>query len=315
VLMSMLRSVEVVRVALFADITALIISISLNWVLIFGNLGFPALGIEGAALSTLTARIVSFIICVTYVLIIDKRLNFRIKNIFGFDLPLYKDILKYGLPVLFAQMAFALGVSASAIIVGHVDYTAGDFIAAYAAVNVTYQFFMVAMFGVAASSQIIVGKEIGRGEPDSNENARNKADTLLKLGVMMGVVNCAAILLSRNLIIQVFAFSPETELLAKELLICVAFVAMGASVAVMTLGGIFRGGGDTKFCLIVEVTCMWGVAIPLAVFSAFVLKLPVPLVYLAMKSHEFIKIFISLARIKSGKWVRKLTFDKELSDL
>jgi Na+-driven multidrug efflux pump len=77
----------------------------------------------------------------------------------------------------------------------------------------------------------------------------------------------------------------------------------------MTFGGIFRGGGDTRFCMIVEITCMWGLAIPLASLFAFVLKLPVPFVYAAMKSHEFVKIFISLLRMKSGKWVRKLTAD------
>jgi Na+-driven multidrug efflux pump len=192
--------------------------------------------------------------------------------------------------------------------VGHVDYSVGDFIAAYAAIGVVYQLSMVVMFGTANASQIIIGKEIGAG---NSENAKIKADTLLKIGVIIGALNCIVILLTRGLIVQIFALSPETEILAKELLIYAAFVACGASVAIMTLAGIFRGGGDTKFCLVVEITCMWGIAIPLAVLSAFVFKLPVPLVYLAMKSHEFIKIFISLARMKSGKWVRNLTVKED----
>jgi Na+-driven multidrug efflux pump len=249
----------------------------------------------------------SLLIVLTYTFVIDKRLKFRFRNIISFNVPLFKDILRYGFPVLFAQMTFALGLTVSAIIVGHVDYADGDFIAAIAAINVTYQLFMVAMFGVANASQIIVGKEIGKNEPDSKQNARHKADTLLKIGVAMGVVICIGILLSRGLIIRIFTFSPETEALTRELLVLTAFVAFGASVAIMTLGGIFRGGGDTRFCLIVEITCMWGVAIPLAMVFAFVLQLPVPFVYITMKSHEFIKIPISLARMRSGKWVRRLT--------
>ncbi|MDR0272873.1 MAG: polysaccharide biosynthesis C-terminal domain-containing protein, partial [Clostridiales bacterium] len=200
-LMNMLRSVEVVRFALFADITALCISVFLNWVLIFGNLGFPALGIRGAATSTLIARTVGFLIICVYVFVFDKKMKFRLKNIFVFDFPLFKDILKYGLPVLANQMAWATGVTVQAIIIGRIDYSVGDFVAANAAVSVIFQMFMVAMFGAGSAALIIIGKTIGAGE---FAIAKEKAATLFKLAAIMGTFSCVTILLTRGAILKIF---------------------------------------------------------------------------------------------------------------
>lgn len=307
ILMIMLRSVEVVKIALLADIAALVLSISLNWVLIFGNLGFPALGIRGAAISTLIARTVSFLIAIIYVFFIDKRLQFRIKDIWCFDAPLFRDILKYGFPVLFHQVAWAMGITVQAMIIGHIDYAAGNFIAANAATGVIFHLFMVAMFGMSNAAIIIVGKSIGEGKP---VEAQDKAQTLFTLSFMMGILVCSVILITRNATITVFMLSPETDALARELLVYVAFLAFFTSIASMSLAGIFRGGGDTRVCLIIEMTCMWGVAIPLATLCAFVFKLPIPVVYIAMKIDEVIKVIICSVRIRGNTWIRNLTVDR-----
>jgi putative MATE family efflux protein len=275
VLAAMLRSVEIVRVALYADITALLISVSFNWVLIFGNLGFPALGIRGAAISTLTARIVSLLIISTYVFVVDKRLGFRPRHIPRFDRRLFGDILKYGFPVLLGQMTWALGITAQAMIIGRVDYTVGDFVAANAANSVIYQLFIVAVYGAANASVVIVGKSIGEGKL---LEARHKADTMYKLGAMAGALVCISIITTRKWVIGIFGLSPETEAMATELLVLVGIVAFLGSIATVTIAGVFRGGGDTRFCLGIEITAMWGVAIPLALLMAFVFKAPAPIV-------------------------------------
>jgi len=280
------------------------LNIPFNWLLIFGNLGFPEMGIRGAAIGTLIARAVEFLIIIIYVFIIDKKMKFRFKHIFTFSKTLFKDIMKYGVPVLLNELTWALGITVQAMIIGRIDYASGDFIAANAANGVIFQLFMVAMFGTANAALVIVGKAIGEGKLDE---AKGKADTLFKLGVYMGVGAGALIILTRNLLIGIFGLSPETELLAKELLIYVGIIAFFASVATMSIVGIFRGGGDTQYCLFIEIASMWGFAVPLAAVLAFWLKVPVWAVYLGMKSDEIIKTVLCVFRARGIKWIKKLT--------
>ncbi|MCL2633886.1 MAG: MATE family efflux transporter [Oscillospiraceae bacterium] len=300
----MLRSVEVVRVALFASIAALVLNIPLNWLLIFGNFGFPELGIQGAAIGTVIARAAEFMIIAVYVFLIDKKLKFRFKDVFDFDKTLFKDIMKYGFPVLFNEVAWASGITVQAMIVGRIDYVEGDFVAANAANGVIFQLFMVAMFGTANAALVIVGKAIGEGKLDE---AKIKADMLFKIGAFMGIAVCFLIIATRHFIIGIFGLSPETEELAKELLIYGGIIAFFASVATMSIVGVFRGGGDTRFCLIIEVACMWGLAVPLAAVLAFYFQFPVWIVYLGMKSDEIVKTVICFIRIRGVKWIKILT--------
>jgi len=304
VLNSMLRSVEVVRISLFCDITSLVLNVFFNRVLIFGNLGFPALGIRGAAIATVTARGTGFIIMAVYVFIIDDKLRFRLKDIFVFDKPLFGDLLKYGFPVMFNEMMWALAINIQAAIVGHIDYAVGDLVAANAANGIIFQLCLIATLGASNAALVIMGKTVGEGQL---KQAREKADTFFIIGLAAGAFNMAVILLLRNIALKAFDLSPETLALAKQLLIYVAVVTFFATVATMSICGIFRGGGDTRFCFVLEMAAMWGVAIPFAFLLAFAVKPRVELVYFGMKIDEVIKTVVCIVRVRGNKWIKSLT--------
>lgn len=300
-----IRSIELVKISVVVNITSFCTNVFLNWVLIFGNLGAPALGIRGAAIATLAARVMEFIITFTYIFVIDKRLNFKPKHIFLFNKIFACDLLKHGLPVFINEVMWSIAVSIQAAVLGHITYSAGDPVAANSIASMVQQLSTVIIFGIANASAIIIGKSIGSG---NLERAQTEARTLKYLSYVVGVMACAVILILKNFVIDFYTIPNETKVLANQLMIAIAFITIFVSVSSTAIVGILRGGGDTRFCLAEELTTLWFVATPLAILGAL-LKLPVPAVLILMKIDEPVKGIISVIRINSGKWIKSLTRD------
>lgn len=298
-----IRSLELVKISVVVNLTSFLMNSFLNWVLIFGNLGAPALGIQGAAIATLTARVSELIITCIYIFAVDKRLNFKIRDLLLFDKILAKDFLRYGLPVFLNELIWSMGISVQSAILGHINYAEGDPVAANSISSIVQQLSTVAIFGVANSAAVMIGKSIGAGRV---EQAKDESFTFLILSVILGIFACGLILIIKAPVIGFYSVPEETKLLAHELMTVIAFVTVFISIGTTGIVGILRSGGDTKFCLILEMGTLWFVAIPLAL-GASALSLPVAAVLMCMKIDEPIKTVIFILRMRTDKWITSLT--------
>lgn len=301
---SALRSIEVLRVSVICSLVSFFTNVFLNWVLIFGNLGAPRMGIRGAAIATLIARLLEFIIAMVYLLVIDKRLQFKLKDMLIHNKILAGDVVKNGTPVVINEFMWSVATSVQAAILGHITYSAGNPVAANSIAGVIQQLSTVIILGVANAAAVLVGMAIGE---NNMKKAEERANALKRLSIVMGVIACVFILSVKGVFIGFYDVPAETKVLANEIITVFAFITIFTSINMTLIMGTLRGAGDTKFCVKTEMTCLWLVAIPLAFIAAFVFQLPVPIVFLLMKLDEPSKAIICIIRMRGTKWLNSLT--------
>ncbi len=298
-----IRSVQIIKIAVISNIVALVTNVVLNYALIFGHFGFPALGVKGAAIATLIARLVEFVIAVIYMLFFDKRLQIKIKDFFHFDKVLIKDLLKISTPVVLNEVMWSLGVSMQAALLGNLGKEA---VAANSIISVVQQLSTVVVFGVASAAAVTIGKAIGEGDM---QKARDRGHTFKLISIVFGVAVFAVIFFARNIAIDYYNVTQATKDLAHQMILVAAVIGFFVSISGIGIVGILRGGGDTKFSLMAEMVTLWGIAIPLAYFVAFVLHWPVPLVFLVMKLDEPAKNVLCFIRMRGTRWLNNVTRD------
>lgn len=299
---SVLRSAHIVKISIVIYLSSLIVNVFLNWVFIFGNLGAPVMGIEGAALATAIARLTEFVILIIYLAFFEKKIHYTVKDLF---VPV-KDYLgaffKTGAPVVLNEAVWSIGTSALSMIIGHIST---EFVTANSIANTIWQCVWVVVSGMGNATAVIIGNSIGMGE--GKELILKKAKTIVALSAVMGALSAVILLAIRGPVIDFYEVSDATKALTYDLIVSYSAVLVLQAMSVQFIVGIFRGGGDTKMAALLDVLFLWIVAIPLGAFTGLVLGWAPPMVYLMLKSDEFFKIIFSLIHLNSGKWIRDIT--------
>lgn len=295
-----LRSVGKATIPLMSSIYSFFINIFFNWMFIFGHLGAPEMGVNGAALGTLIARVVEFSITMGYLLLKDQNIQMRIKDLFMNTRDLYGEYIRISIPVLISDTLLGFGNVAVSTVMGHIG---AAFVAANAITTVTMQLATVVIQGISQASCTITGITLGEGEP---EKAQKQGVTFAAIGFLIGAVGCGLILLLRGPIIGAYKILPETKALAYELMDAVAIVVLFQSANSILTKGVLRGGGDTKFLMVADILFLWVCSIPLGALAGLVFHWPGFWIYTMLKIDQFIKAIWCLFRLKSGKWIKKI---------
>lgn len=308
-LLSVLRSVETVRIGFWVSVSTLFVNGGLNYLLIEGHLGAPRLGVTGAAIATLSARVMELVIVLFYILCLDKKLSWRLKDFFRMDKRLVKDYLKLVRPFLFTSLMFGGAVMLQTVILGHMDGGEGSAIAANSIASTLYQMLKVAIVGASSAAAVLIGKAIGRGKM---EDIKSYAKTLQLMFVGIGVCTSTLLFLLRVPIVGLYAaispdLSPETRQMALDFILVLCVTGFGTAYQMPVATGIIRGGGDAKFVLINDLISIWGIVIPVSLLAAFVFEFPPVVVIACLNADQVFKCGAAFIKVNRYKWMKKLT--------
>jgi len=302
-IITMLRWIEVIKVGMMISSISFFTNLIFNYVLIFGKLGLPAMGIRGAALATVLARIIEFGIAAYYLFVKEKVLRMRIKDVFIRNKEMFRDFVKHSLPIVLGDLQWGIVGTVKVMMIGRLGVTMTS---ANAIADVVLSLAMIFTNGLAQGAMVVIGKTVGAKEYDKT---RQYSNTIQIMFAIMGV--CAGLL-----VIAISPFPPmlynvsaETKALATTMLVIGGFTHMGTCYHASCFVGINRGSGDGRFVAKVDIICGWLVVLPLTFLAGFVFKLPLAWVYFFTRVDQSFKWIIAFLRLRGDKWIRNVTRD------
>ena len=298
IFLAIMKNCGAVNMSTLINGVMVMLNIVLNAVFIFGLSGFPKMGIKGAALATVLATVVQFLWSVGYVLCRIRAVKFSLRSC---EKKLFGRFWQKTVPLLINNLAWGIGFSMYSVIMGHLGT---DAVAANGIANISKNLVVCFCLGLGNAGSIIVGNRLGA---DRLQEAKEVGETLTKTAIIAGIVSGLVLIALSPFITKMVDLTPTARgYLQKMLLICSYYIA-GKSVNCMTIGGIFAAGGDSKFGMLCDSVTLWCIIVPLGCICAFILKLPVMVVYFVLNLDEIIKLPVVYKHYKKYKWIKNLT--------
>ena len=299
-LSTLLRCWEKPRLPLYASIAAALLNTGLNYILIFGKLGFAPMGVKGAAIATVISQCVNFLLMLW---MLPRKLLARNENdpqraaMVQFNWSQYLSML---LPLLVCEVMWSLGENVYAAIYGHMSTDAS---AAMTLTNPIQGIVIGALCGLSQAAGVIIGKRLGSGE---TEDAFGESKKLLLYGVAGSVILSVVVILFSGIYVEIYHVDEAVKAMTRELLFVYALVSPFKVLNMILGGGILRSGGRTKYVMFIDVIGTWCFGVPLGLLGAFVLKLPVAWVYFLLSLEECVRFCISMVVFRRKKWMHRL---------
>lgn len=307
VMIAAMRSVETARIGLYISCMALVVNVCLNYVFIFGHLGFPAMGVRGAAVATLISRIMEMCVSIGYVFLVDKKLRFGWRDLLHTDGQLLRDFVRYGLPIIGGQVVWAVNSLANTKILGY--YSAGV-IAAASITGMLHNLVYVWMNGMSSAVGIITGKIVGAGQ---YEKMKEYSKTVQMIFLFVGLISGAAVFLFRDGFISLYNASPEAQEYSRQFINVISVTIIGTCYQAACLFGLVKSGGDISFVFKNDTIFVFLVVIPSSLIAMW-LGAPPWVVFACLKCDQILKCFVAIVKINRYNWMKNLTRDASTAE-
>ena len=298
IFLAIMKNCGAVNMSTLINGVMVILNIALNAVFIFGLSGFPKMGIKGAALATVLATVVQFMWSVGYVLCRIRAVKFSLRSC---EKKLFGRFWQKAVPLLINNLAWGIGFSMYSVIMGHLGT---DAVAANGIANISKNLVVCFCLGLGNAGSIIVGNRLGA---DRLQEAKEVGETLTKTAIIAGIVSGLVLIALSPFITKMVDLTPTARGYLQKMLLISSYYIAGKSVNCMTIGGIFAAGGDSKFGMLCDSVTLWCIIVPLGCICAFILKLPVMVVYFVLNLDEIIKLPVVYKHYKKYKWIKNLT--------
>ena len=295
-LSTLLRCMEKAQLPLYASIASAVLNTALNYVLIFGKLGLPAMGANGAAIATVISTWVNFLL-----MLVMLGWNGSVLKASGragkFNLRQYLSML---LPILVCEFLWSLGENIYAAIYGHMGTEAS---AAMMLINPIQSLVIGALCGLSQAASVIIGKKLGSREYD---DAYRDSWRLIRYGFIGSVILSVLVVLASSMYVEIYQVDAAVKLLTQQILTAYALVAPFKVLNMIAGGGIIRSGGKTNYVMFIDMIGTWVFGVPLGLLSAFVWKLPIPYVYFLLSLEECVRFAITVFILRGKRWMQSL---------
>ena len=296
-LSTMLRCMEKAALPLIASIAAALLNTGLNYILIFGKFGAPAMGAEGAAIATLLSQVVNFLVMLGLLLPHKGQLSRAGGAAAAFRWGQYAAML---LPVLICEVMWSLGENVYAGIYGHIGTQAS---AAMTLINPIQGLMTGALCGLSQAAGVLIGKQLGNGDYDGAYTAAKK---LVWYGFAASACLSLVIVLTRGYYVEIYQVEEAVKEMTEKILLSYALVAPFKVLNMIMGGGVLRSGGKTEYVMVIDLVGTWGFGVPLGLFAAFACHLPIQYVYFILSLEECVRFVISVAVFRRRKWMQSL---------
>lgn len=312
------RSTEHAKVPMIASVVAVVTNTILNYLLIYGHMNFPKMGLRGAAWATTIGRIVELIIVIVFTVYLMKKKELSLAYHDNTTISKPKSDAKLNknkkhtewktlavilVPILISEALWSIGENIYAAIYGRIGT---DECAAMTLTGPVQNLMIGAMSGIAAAAGIIIGKELGR---ENKDEAYHKGILFMIYGLIGTTVFAMILFFLRTYYVQIFKVDAGVKRMTKQILAVYCGIVVVKVENMILGGGIIRSGGKTKLLLMIDTIGTWCFGIPLGLLAGFVWKMPIAMVYLMLSLEECIRLIISLGVFRKKIWMQNLTVE------